>query len=301
MKKNWFKLISAILVLIFCFSLFVSVGGAEEKIRLVRTEPGYHKFVLTKGKGVEVCEAYLKRLNKTWFERLPLCDRPENTDVPGFEKLNRVALTPEEIYPIYYRITDFIQTGDQYITDKQSAARRTDVLRPENKVRGIENIKLSMDSNQLSAYRYNPPIDFDNDQKPENLLVWKEIRCGHYESHGGNFPQGGLTVVLVLVPNGSIVDETWTKKLIGHPIGGYPKPDGKGFYDKFRSVGDSMGIFRFKGVTYFDTFFNGWGDFEGKRRESPDIGRTLGVFKREKGQTKQVCEYLWEIPYEQNN
>ena len=221
--------------------------------------------------------------------------------MPGFEKLNRVPLTPEEIYPIYYRVTGFMG-GDQCRYDRQSAAGTMDVLRPENKVQEVENIKSSIENNQLSAYRYNPPIDFDNDQKPENLLVWKEIRCGYYETHAGNFPKGGGTVVVVLEPKSNCVDETWTKKLIEHPIGGYPKPDGKGFFDnRFRPVGDSMEIFRFKGVTYFDAFFDGWGDFEGKRRTSPDIGRTLGVFKREKGQTKQVCEYLWEVPYEQEN
>ncbi len=79
-------------------------------------------------------------------------------------------------------------------------------------------------------------------------------------------------------------------------------PGGKGFFDnRFRPIGDSMGIFRFKGATYFDTFFDGWGDFEGKRRKDPNIWRTLGVFRREKGRTKQVCECLWEIPYEQEN
>jgi len=93
------------------------------------------------------------------------------------------------------------------------------------------------------------------------------------------------------------VDEEKTKTLIGHPIGGYQKPDGKGFYDGFRPLGEKMGIFRYKGITYFDTFFDTWGDFDGKRRKDPDIWRTLGVFKREKGQTKQLCEYLWEIPY----
>ena len=70
MKKTYFKLIPAILVFIFGFSLFVSVGSADEETRRVRTEPGYHKFILTKGKGVEVCDAYLQRLNKTWFEKL---------------------------------------------------------------------------------------------------------------------------------------------------------------------------------------------------------------------------------------
>lgn len=298
MKKNWFKLIPAILVLIFCFSLFVSAGGAEEETRRIRTEPGYHTFILTKGKGVEVCEAYLKRLNKTWFETLPLCDRPKNTDVPGFEKLDRVALTPEEIYPIKYRIRDFIYTGNQYIHDK------ADETRPKNKEKEIFFIKQGLELQQLGAYRYDHPIDFDNDQKPDNLLVWKESRfsCGSIHEEYGLFPQLGQTIVLILEPDSLSVDEQKTKTLIGHPIGGYPKPDGKGFYDnRFRPVGNSMGIFRFKRITYFDTFFDGWGDFEGRRREDPNIWRTLGVFKREKGQTKQVCEYLWEIPYEQEN
>jgi len=303
MKKNCFKLIPATLVFIFYFSLFVSVASAEEETRRVRTESGYHKFILTKGKGIEVCEAYLKRLNKTWFERLPLCDRPENTDVPGFEKLNRVALTAEEIYPIYYRITDFIWTGDKYIHDKQSAAGKTDVLRPENKEREIFFIRQGLDLQRLGAYRYDPRIDFDNDQKPENLLVWKQsgFSCGSIHEAYGLFPQLGQTIVLVLEPLSLSVDEKKTKALIGHPIGGYPEPGGKSFYDGFRPVGDSMGIFRFKGTIYFDTFFDTWGDFEGKRRKDPNIWRILGVFKREKGQTKQVCECLWEIPYEQEN
>lgn len=303
MKKSYFKLILAILGLIFCFSLFVSEGGAEEETRRIRTEPGYHTFILTKGKGVDVCEAYLKRLNKTWFDRLPFCDRPENTDVPGFEKLNRVALTPEEIYPIYYRITDYIYTGDQYIHDKQSAAGKTDVLRPENKEREIFFIKQAMEWQRLGAYRYDPPIDFDNDQKPDNLLVWKQsgFSCGSIHEEYGLFPELGRIIVFILGPGSLFVDEKNTKTLIGHPIGGYPEPDGKGFYEGFRPVGDSMGIFRYKEITYFDTFFDTWGDFEGKRGEDPNIWRILGVFKREKGQTKQVCECLWEIPYEQED
>ena len=298
MKKNWFKLISAtILVLILCFLLFVSIGSAEEETRRIRTEPGYHKFILTKGKGIEVCDAYLQRLNKTWFEKMPPCDRPENTDVPGFEKLNRFALTPEELYLIYYRVLYFIQAG-QNIRDKGIN------LRPKDKEGTILSLKLGLEAQQLGAFRYDPPVDFDNDQKPENLLVWEEsrLRCGSINEAYPLFPELGRIIAVISEPDSLSVDEKKTKALIGHPIGGYPRPDGKGFYDnRFRPVGNSMGIFRFKGTTYFDTFFDGWGDFEGKHREDPDMSRTLGVFKREKGQTRQVCEYLWEILYEQEN
>ncbi len=209
MKKTYFKLISLILVFIFYFSLIVSMGSAEEETRRIRTEPGYHKFILTKGRGIEICEAYLKRLNKTWFETLPLCDRPENTEILGFEKLNRVALTAEEIYPIEYRIRDFIWTGNQNIHDK------ADEMRPENKERAIFFINQGLELQSLGAYRYDPRIDFDNDQKPEDLLVWKESRfsCGSIHEEYGLFPELGRIIVLVLEPDSLSVNEKKTKNI----------------------------------------------------------------------------------------
>ena len=267
----------------------------QQKEPWVQVAPGYHKFTLIKGAGVDMCEAYLTRLRKTYFERLPYCGRPENDDVPGFEKLNRVELSAEEIYPLYYRIRGFLN-GDQYRYDKQDRAGTTDVLRPENKEREIGYIKGNINNRDIGAYRYDPAVDFDNNQVPDNLLVWKEYRCGSYDGNNPG-PTRGSTIVLVLAEDSRSIDETVTKKLIGHPLGGYPEPDGKVFYDKYRPVGECMGLFRYKGVTYFDTFFDPWGDFEGKRKDKPNITETLGVFKREKGQTKQACEYLWEIPY----
>src|SRR4051812_8394119 len=45
--------------------------------------PFRYDFQLEKGAGAPVCEAYLKRLRNTDFYRIPHCDRPENTSVPG--------------------------------------------------------------------------------------------------------------------------------------------------------------------------------------------------------------------------
>ncbi|HNY65298.1 MAG TPA: hypothetical protein PKM41_07645 [Deltaproteobacteria bacterium] len=268
-----------------------SKNSVENK--LIRTEASYQKFTLVKGKGTEVCEAYLERLNKTWFERLPFCDRPDNTNLPGFEKLNRVNLTAEEIYPLYYGIDSFL-SGNKKLNDESEKKSRVNGINKRNAINCIEKEIQNLD---LSASRYDPPIDFDNDGKPDNLLLWKRYRCGSYEG-GDPFPRHGQTIVLVLTPDSMAVDEANTKRLVGHPIGGFPTSDKKGFYKGFRPVGTSMGIFRYKGTTYFDTFFDSWGDFSGKRRKSPDISRTLGVFKREGQKTKQVCEYLWKIPYE---
>ena len=53
-----------------------------------------------------------------------------------------------------------------------------------------------------------------------------------------------------------------------------------------------MSVFKYQDIFYFDTFFDGWGDFECKRQKDKNIGNTLGVFLQKDGKTKQVCEYL---------
>lgn len=286
--------LSTIIVALLCFTA-IKVTAAEKE-RFVRIDPSYHKFTLTNGKGIEVCEAYLERLHKTWFDRVPFCDRPENIDIKGFEKLNRVYLSPKEIYPLYYRVWGFLE-GHQYAYDEK--ARQID-LKPEEMDSLINAIKQSIGNRDLNAYRYEPSVDLDNDGVADNLLIWKQHRCGSIEGVI-DYPSRGVTIVLVLATDSRSIDEIKTKQLIGHPIGGYPKPDNKGFYEKFRPINNYMGVFRYKNITYFDTFFDSWGDYVGKRRNDPNIARMLGVFKREKGQTKQVCEYLWEIPYETIN
>lgn len=52
-----------------------------------------------------------------------------------------------------------------------------------------------------------------------------------------------------------------------------------------------MGIFEYDGLYYFDTFLDSSGDFQGRRQKDPRIGKTLGVFLRKDGVTKQECEY----------
>ncbi len=43
-------------------------------------------------------------------------------------------------------------------------------MRPENKEKVIFFINQGLELQSLGAYRYDPRVDFDNDQKPENLL-----------------------------------------------------------------------------------------------------------------------------------
>ena len=54
-------------------------------------------FKLTRGNTVPVCEAYLQRLNQTQFKYPANCGRPEDDQVPGFQRLTRVLLSQTEV------------------------------------------------------------------------------------------------------------------------------------------------------------------------------------------------------------
>jgi hypothetical protein len=170
-----------------------------------------------------------------------------------------------------------------------------------------------MDSGSIVAWRYDPPVDIDNDGNPDtDLVVWQgyglrggvgAIGCG------GHF---GAADRLLVQPT-EILSIDWIhmelnegriRELFQHPLGGYPiVVNGKQvFSSDFRPIGLKMGIFAYQGRYYFDTFFDGWGDFQGKRRSDWGDGKPriknslrdiLAVFHRKGGVTKQVCEYQW--------
>lgn len=271
-------------------------GGETSSI-----DPDYFRFELTKGTGIDVCEAYLKRLTTTYFDLPPFCDRPENVDIEGFEKLNRVELTAEELYLLYFRMSSFLHDRDQFYWERQTGyPPKRNKGDPRNREREIEEMKRNIRSRSAWAYRYNPPIDFDNDGiADDTVVVFKNspTRCGNIQPNSA-YPERGMTLVFILSPDHLCVDETMTERLIGHPVGGYPLPDKKGIYGKFRPIGLFMGIFRYKNVTYFDTYFDGWGDLKGKRRNDPNISETLGVFMLKRGKLEQICEYV-ELDYDE--
>ena len=70
---------------------------------------------------------------------------------------------------------------------------------------------------------------------------------------------------------------------------------------KFRPIGPSIGIFKYGNYYYFDTFFDSWGDCQNRRPRYKHIDDTLGVFLRQNGKTRQVCEYrMFEAGYHDN-
>jgi len=264
-----------------------------------------YQFQLTKGSGVPVCDAYLERLNKSEYDKPPYCDRPENDSVKGFAKLNRVPLSPADVHDLYPIVWSFMLSANQPIFDwhdMKFQQKLTQSGQHKLSEEGAKLLQMDIDAGSAKMWRYDPPIDIDNDGVPDNVEVWHGIalpigvggrQCG--DDAYPIFPSGTVLrqpqVALVVSGNNDRLDAFITVKIFGHPKEGYRLTDGS-ISDKFRPIGRTIGIFKYQDIYYFDTFFDGWGDIENKRKKNEDIVNTLAVFLHQGGKTKQICEYL---------
>jgi hypothetical protein len=148
-------------------------------------------------------------------------------------------------------------------------------------------------------YRFVPRVDIDNDGETDDIVIWKETGgfCGELDS--GGEPIVLTTSILVLDRNGKL-DMAKTREIVGHPMGPtlafgdaqMPMHLREVSATRFRAIGKTMGIFVFKGVTYFDTFYAEGGDLENRRDGTPNYRDTLAVLRRAGGKTHLVCEIL---------
>ena len=223
------------------------------------------EFSIVAGGDRPLCQLYLERLNTTSFDEPPFCDRPERPDLDGFEKLNRVYLTPEELLKIYNQITSFRLHGDQL---------RKRYLKPSS----IESIRQKHRTHQLEAWRYEPRVDIDNDGSPDNVLVWKDGRC-LYETRR---PIANL--IVILDEGGAMIDEAKTLAIFGSPLQHYMKiPPTIQF--GFRE-GSSFSVIAYGGKTYFDGFFR-----YGARDNS---AVNVRVYEHFEGESRPICDYQWK-------
>jgi len=271
------------------------------------------QFQLMKGADIPVCEDYLKRLNQMEFDDPlddpPYCDRPESTAVEGFSLLNRVFLSAEEVYALTPRVSGFSRSKNQDYYDQQNQMGKKFGWPPQE-LMSLNSIKGDI-GREIKVWRYAPPIDIDNDGTPDPLIVWHGLgaghssgRCGGRDYREGIIRQRQTQIAYLMDPAMQRIDEARTQTIFGHPLGGYLvtyKDPNTGhrvteYSENFRPIGLTVGIFSYQGEAYFDTFFDEWGDFKGKRRTRPEIQDTLGVFLRKGAVTQQICEYLWNDP-----
>jgi len=256
--------------------------AAQKRIEglTVSTPPPHrYDFKMEKGKGIPVCEAYVKRLRVTDFRTLPHCDRPENNSIAGFSLLKRVPLTRAETFKLYRSVEGWLFLGDPGLgkrpgdTSAQWAA--------DTQADAVEN-KLHINPPPLPYYyRFDPRIDIDNDGRPDEVVVYKQtgLRCG--DVYRDSTPTVAATYLVVLNDRGE-VDYARTRDLLEWPspeLAVKPAPT-----DPVRLMAHTFGIFEFNGTYYIDGFF------PNERKGTTDL---LGVFERKARQTIELCEIRW--------
>jgi len=257
-----------------------------------RRERRFYQFTMIEGQANAVCGAYLHRLNQTLFIRPPSCGRPESANIPGFELLQRQFVSMAEMNHLGPWVHALIEPDQQVL---RYDAERGVVVQPRPSRDKYAN------SLQLGAWRYQPPIDVDNDGNLDNAIVWNEDErispaCG-VATYGREAlqVQQSYQYVIVMAKGRDEIDQARTAAIFGnakaktyeHAQDPYFKAK-DGSFKGFRPFGHSYSLFRYAGETYFDTFL----DFKAEN-ELPkgDGAAILGVFVNRKGKTSRICRY----------
>ena len=208
-------------------------------------DQSHYEFAIKKGAGIPVCDAYLRRLNATEFEAPPFCGLSESSKIPGFSFLHRVPLTPAETERLYPRIVSFL--GTQMSTPPHP-------LDTYN----MAWARSGGGGPAIFAWRYDPPIDIDNDGTSRAVVVWSGPPFENSNRPCGSVPEDPrLTqplrwarLAFVVTPDGRGLDDARTLATFGRPPTGAPKTI------QFQSIWLSLDIFRYGDEMYFDTFLD---------------------------------------------
>jgi hypothetical protein len=255
-------------------------GGGSELIGQHARDQRF-SFALKNGHGLPVCEAYLQRLNTAVYDLPPYCDRPESEVVPGFKLLKRMPLEPDEVVSM-------------------SGSLHKRWVQPNPHLSGSWAASADWVGGEIKAWRYASTIDLSNDGEPQQVLVWQGyglsggLLCGR-KWNNNSWGYRPRQLPLVLQADNRYINERKTAVIFGgrgHPnwVAHSPwVPPDSAF--PFRPLGRSIGIFEYRGVVYFDTFFDLTGDDLGRRAGQAKLANTLGVFLRKQGKTSEICEY----------
>jgi hypothetical protein len=257
---------------------------------------------LTKGQGVPVCEAYLQRLNQTVFHEPPSCGRPENDQIPGFARLHRVSLPASDVnasYPKAYNLSHKTSYGEQVIGPVEG---RPDVIAMQMEAGILESVPIPAvpDNARISAWRFDPWVDIDNDGQPDDVVIWRNwpprwddefelLACGFAARTA--YQIESVDQVPFVFSGHSLIDIRKSVAVFGDPTP-LPKdqrldpslPTWEQSYQWLRPRGPSVEVFEYHGKYYFDTS-------KDEPHKSVLEQNTLAVYLREHDTTREVCTY----------
>jgi hypothetical protein len=218
--------------------------------------------------GVEsVCAAYAKALTNATYETMARCERPQMGATDGFQSIGRKPLPAEEVGRLFEPVVRLL-AGENL--RQRAGSQATDapfyVRRQQQAIEAGQPLRF--------FHRFEPRPDINNDGTPDDVVIWKDIGvpCGvvRYEE-----PEFSKTHALILDAHGN-PDAGLTRAVFG-----------------FRSkewLGDSFGVFQFKGDYYFDTFNSYTNLRQATAAEEQAILDTLSVYRHKGGETRLVCE-----------
>jgi hypothetical protein len=241
-------------------------------------------FKLVKGQGVEVCEAYLQRLNVTgYLDNNPAKGRITEPLLEGFADLKPVPLTAEEIQRIYFKTISFARYQNQDLVENVIESRKKHGYSPERifsddyiSPNTLEVVNKSMVANKKTPFvRYQVPLDLDNDGVANDVVIKNNQGVYIVDNAIRRINEKRMNQIFA---NQEALD--WPT-MIDFPTLAYP-----------------VTVFSYKNRYYFDGNFNKLVfiyDLYIKnilllRGDAPYL---LGVFEHQHQKTRRICEYEW--------
>jgi len=266
-RLTWLQYLTSKVIIFFFSALFLGqISYAEEE----HPKP---VFKLIKGKGVEVCEAYLKRLNETEFlDNDPIKGRVHEPLLDGFIDLKPIPLTAEQIQKLYPKINafDFVQEYDAFSDKKQQSIEQ----RQKEQQESLESANSYIERHKKTPFvRYQVLLDLDNDGISDDTVIKNKNSVYIIDD--------SLSII-----NGQRMKMIFANQAVLQWI----------TIKAFPPLAYPINVFNYKGQYYFDGFID-----LGVMDSEPGVGilysktkpLTLDVFFNKKNKTKKVCEYQW--------
>lgn len=168
-------------------------------------------YTLVVGRGIEVCQAYLRNLNSFPTHPPVACERPLNPKLPAFSK---PKWQPLEFWPNRHLLRQAIR---QHASNLQYSDQEFEKRDPYDKWES--NLRERMKERNMTLE--TAAFDVDQDEKMDSVLRFDTgWPCDPLNE--ANFAMPGGIELYVLTPDGRDIDEKWTKLALPSRIG---RPD----------------------------------------------------------------------------